>query len=58
MDPARHHRRRQVVWTGHNISAGYGIDGSNIPTMVPVRDPNDPSLTTFASTDGSAGWLD
>jgi hypothetical protein len=36
-----------------SVSAGYGMDGSNTPTMVPVRAPNDPSLTTFPSTDGS-----
>jgi len=36
-----------------SVSAGYGTDGSNTPTTVAVRDPNDPSLTTFPSTVGS-----
>src|ERR1035441_10328378 len=36
-----------------SVSDGYGTDGSNTPTTVAVRVPNDPSLTTFPSTVGS-----
>ena len=36
-----------------SVSDGYGTHGSNTPTIVAVRDPNDPSRTTFPSTEGS-----